>query len=85
MSLDYELIKHAKNVMRERNIPLNYLEQTISYPDYSFQDETYLELEHRLKSIKEYDKRVLRVIINVSTKPMRIVTLFFDRRVGGKI
>ncbi|SPD76312.1 conserved hypothetical protein [uncultured Desulfobacterium sp.] len=42
-------------------------------------------LEHRLAVISECENRVLRVIINPHTNPVRVITLFFDRKIRGKI
>ena len=38
------------------------------------------ELEHHLARIAEFDNRVLRVIVNRNVAPVRVVTVFFDRR-----
>lgn len=43
-------------------------------------DEVDPDLEHRLARIPEFGNRVLRVIVNPSVTPARIVTVFFDRR-----
>ena len=42
-------------------------------------------LEHRLKTIKEYDDRILRIICNKTARPILIITAFFDRRMKGKL
>jgi hypothetical protein len=39
---------------------------------------------HYTKAIRERDGRVLRVVINPAYQPNRIVTLFFDRRLGKR-
>jgi len=38
------------------------------------------ELEHRLAAIPEFGNRVLRVIVNTSAIPPRVITAYFDRR-----
>ena len=43
------------------------------------------ELEHRLGRIDEYDGRVLRVIVNATVTPPRVVTVYFDRKMRGKL
>ncbi len=48
-------------------------------------DTTDPALEHRLAEISECENRVLRVIINPHTNPIRVVTLFFDRKIRGKL
>lgn len=37
---------------------------------------------HYLKAIHEFGERVLRVVVNDRVVPRRVVTAFFDRRVG---
>ncbi len=39
---------------------------------------------HYTKAIREKDRRVLHIVVNVNVQPNRIVTLFFDRRLGKK-
>jgi hypothetical protein len=37
---------------------------------------------HHIKAIPEHGGRFLRVVVNPHVQPGRIVTLFFDRRLG---
>jgi hypothetical protein len=39
---------------------------------------------HYTKAIRERDGRVLRVVVNADVQPNRVVTVFFDRRLGRK-
>jgi hypothetical protein len=39
---------------------------------------------HYTKAIRERDGRVLHVVVNPKVQPNRIVTLFFDRRLGKR-
>lgn len=48
-------------------------------------DEKDPTLEHRLKEIPEYGDRVLRVIINTTVDPVRVVTVYFDRTMKGEL
>ena len=41
--------------------------------------------EHRLGVIEEFDRRVLRVVVNQNAVPVRIVTVYFDRTMKGKL
>ena len=36
---------------------------------------------HYIKAIEEYGSRYLRVVLNPQSNPLKIVTLFFDRRI----
>lgn len=76
---NYILSKHAADIISEREINHNWLDITLNHPDEIIQ-KSYDEV-HYLKSIAENDKRYLRVIINPISDPIKIVTLFFDRRV----
>lgn len=48
-------------------------------------DKFDFDLEHRFRSIPENENRVLRVILNIITIPIKVVTLFYDRRMRGKL
>jgi hypothetical protein len=76
---DYELSEHAAHIMRERGIHETWVKSTVEDPDRSQKqlDRTV----HYLKAISQYGNRFLRVIVNPRTRPPKIVTAFFDRRV----
>jgi hypothetical protein len=76
----YELSVHAEVVVAERAISLAWLEQTLSEPDDMRPDARDHELVHYLRVVPEHGGRVLRVVVNQSTSPRRVVTVFFDRR-----
>lgn len=61
------------------------MERTLFEPKLKYVDENQNELEHRLRPIEENENRVLRVIVNIMSFPIKIVTLFFDRRMKGKL
>ncbi|MDX1958342.1 MAG: DUF4258 domain-containing protein [Leptospiraceae bacterium] len=83
--MDYELSEHAKLVIEERNISKIHLERTLQNPDLVYIDEMSLDLEHRFKVIQENENRVLHVIVNILSIPIRVVTVFFDRRMKNKL
>ena len=83
--IDYVLTKHARDAMDKRKISVAWLEQTLAEPRKCETDSIDPVLEHRLAVISENDNRVLRVIVNTQTKPVRVVTLFFDRNMRGKL
>jgi hypothetical protein len=73
-----EFSLHAKAQLAERKIPAEWVWRTIYNSD-----KMDLGLDgnmHYLKSISERDGRILRVVVNQSVDPSRIVTVFFDRR-----
>ena len=83
--MNYELSEHAKDVLDEREIPLVWLEQALNSPEKTEPDLLDDELEHRFCRINEHGNRVLRVILNITTKPPRVVTVYFDRTMRDKL
>jgi len=83
--INYELTQHARDVLVKRKIKITWLEQVLTFPQRVETDATDPMLEHRMAEISEYENRVLRVIINSHINPIRVVTLFFDRKIRGKI
>ncbi len=76
--MDYYLSKHAHNVLKERNIPESWVWRTINNHDKIINDSD--GTVHYLKSIKEREGRILRVVTNPLVLPIKVVTVFFDRR-----
>ncbi|MFN0149676.1 MAG: DUF4258 domain-containing protein [bacterium] len=82
----FELTAHAKESLRKRpNIRLEWVERVIEGPERVEVDRVDAELEHRLGRVPEYGGRVLRVIVRRGTSPLRIVTLFFDRKMRSQL
>jgi hypothetical protein len=79
--MEYELTDHAEDAIQKRQIATAWIEPALKKPDFREPDPVDPDLEHRLARIAERGGRALRVILNVTTRPPRIVTLFFDRRV----
>ena len=74
----YEFSDHAKSMLIERQVPEAWAYLALGKPD-----ETELHDDgtvHYIKTIEEFGNRHLRVIVNPSVQPHKIVTLFFDRR-----
>lgn len=84
-SINYELTEHAKTRIIERKISLNWIETTLSSPKRVELDLKDPTLRHALKVIPECDDRVLQVIYNATTTPSRIVSVYFDRKLRGKL
>jgi len=83
--MEYTLTEHAKKVLDERRVPLEWLERTLDHPALTEEDPADASLERRYCAIPENDGRVLRVVVNTSVEPVRVVSVFFDRRMRGKI
>lgn len=76
---DYDLSEHATYVLRERGIRESWVRLTLEDPE---RTERQVDgTAHYLRPIGEHGNRYLRVIVNPRTRPVRIVTAFFDRRV----
>jgi hypothetical protein len=78
--MTHELTEHAREALERRNIELAWVERTIDTPEATEPDPVDADLEHRLARVPEWGNRVLRVIVNRTATPTRIVTAFFDRR-----
>jgi hypothetical protein len=64
--MNFELTKHAKKVLAEREIPLEWLERTLSAPELSLPDPDDTAVERRYRKIPEFGGRVLRVAVNTA-------------------
>lgn len=83
--VEYEFSEHALIRMRERGIKTEWLEQALTMPERIERDEEDAGMEHRLAAIVERGHRVLRVVCDPRLKPLKIVTVHFDRSMKGKL
>jgi hypothetical protein len=76
---EYEYSIHAIDMIHERELQEDWIYETITDPDYT----EFINSDeiHYIKQIKEFGNRFLRVVVNPYSKPKRIITLFFDRRI----
>jgi hypothetical protein len=70
-------------MLNERNIDVQWVWRTIEEPDR--QEVGTDNNTHYMRAIEEREGRVLRVVVNEYVEPRRIVTVFFDRRLRGKL
>lgn len=85
MSFQFELTEHARKRIADRSIPLEWIERALFHPQKVEPDQTDLELCSGLVTIPEFGNRVLRVIYNYKVNPPRVVTVYFDRAMKGKL
>ena len=78
--MEYSLTQHAQDVLEKRRISHQWVERVISKPEWTEPDSIDGNLEHRLAAIPEFQDRILRVIVNTKTDPLRVITAYFDRR-----
>lgn len=83
--MNYELSCHAEERLRERKIPLAWLEQALTMPDLTEPDPDDPDLEHRLAIIVECGYRVLRVVCHPEADPLKVITVHFDRSMKGRL
>ena len=75
---EFEFSSHAREMLIERRILEEWVWRTIETPA---KKKTSMDGNvHYTKMIREREGCVLHVVVNPSTSPHRIVTLFFDRR-----
>ena len=83
--MKFELTKHAQKALNEREIPMEWLERTLAAPELVLPDPDDATVERRFRRIPEFGGRVLRVAVNTTVEPKRVVSVFFDRKMKGKL
>ncbi len=73
------------SVIEERQISVEWVERTFLAPELVLPDPHDLAIERRFRQIPDYGHRVLRVVVNTSVDPNRIISVFFDRQMKGKL
>jgi hypothetical protein len=74
----YCLSEHAGDMLRERNIKKAWIQSALDNPEMKEikEDGTI----HHIIAVEDNGEKYLRVIINPTSEPIKIVTVFFDRR-----
>lgn len=72
-------------MLLEREIALEWLERVLSKPALIERSATEPELENRFVKIAEFGDRALRVVVNTQVAPELVVSVYFDRRMKGKL
>ena len=83
--MKYELTHHARKVLTERAIMVEWLERALSAPELILPDLEDPTVERYYRVIPEFGFRVLRVAVNTSVDPHKVVSVFFDRNQKGKL
>jgi uncharacterized DUF497 family protein len=83
--MNFDLTQHARDAIAKRKIAINWVEHVLTNPARVDPDSHDPALEHRLAAIAEFGNRALRVVVNRTVSPVRVVTLYFDRRMKGKL
>jgi len=82
--MKFELTKHAQRVLDERGISVEWMQRTLSAPEWVLPDPEDATVERRFRRMPEFGGRVLRVAVNTAVDPNRVVSVFFDREMKGK-
>ena len=83
--MKFELTQHAKRAMMEREIAIEWVERTLAAPDLRAPDPDDADVERLYRKIPEFGGRVLRVAVNTTVEPNRVVSVFFDRQMKGQL
>ena len=83
--MSYELTLHAKVALAEREIALEWMERTLAAPELRLPDPDDATVERRYRRIPEHGGRVLRVAVNITVEPERVASVFFDRKMKGRL
>jgi hypothetical protein len=80
-----EFSEHALFALGERGIALEWVERVAEAPDLRVDDPRDPELERFYGRVPEFGGRVLRVVLNTRVEPWRVVSVYFDRSMKGKL
>ncbi|HXH12351.1 MAG TPA: DUF4258 domain-containing protein [Alphaproteobacteria bacterium] len=83
--MNYSLTEHAKKMLVEREIALEWLERVLNNPLLRESDPDDASLERWYRPMPECEGRVLRVVVNITVDPVRVVSVFFDRSMKGRL
>ena len=70
---------HTEDALEERDIAREWVERTLTQPQYLEPDPKDAERLRAFRSIPERDGRVLRVVHVREGDRYRVITVFFDR------
>ena len=80
----YHLTSHAEAAALKRKIDLSWIERALAEPEWTEPDQAKPGVMHAFLRIAERNYRVLRVVYNPSVHPLRVITVYFDRRLRGR-
>jgi hypothetical protein len=80
----YQLTSHAEAAALKRKIDVAWIERALAEPDWREPDRAKPGVMHAFLRIAERGHRVLRVVYNPSVHPVRVITVYFDRRLRGR-
>ncbi len=84
-AVEIELTRHAFHVMAERMILMEWVERVVAEPALRLPDPNDPDVERFFRRIPDQSDRALRVAVNTRVTPWRVVSVFFDRGMRGKL
>ena len=72
-------------MLDEREIRVLWQERTFSAPELVLPDPDAATVERRSRRIPEFGGWVVRMAVNTAVEPNRVVSVFFDRQMKGKL
>ena len=83
--MDFVLSKHAEISAAEREIPVEWIRQTLEDPDRRDADRREVGVELFYAKIAANGNRVLKVLVNVQVDPWRVMSVYFDRSMKERL
>lgn len=83
--MEYDLSHHAAEMLRRRGIRREWVELALASPQRVERGTVDPSVLHHLVAIEACEGRVLRVLYNETVSPVRVVSVFLDRRMKGKL
>ena len=77
--------EHALNAMAEREVSPDWIRQAVTAPDLRAPNPNDPDSEFFFRRSPEQGDRVLRVVVNTNAAPWRVVTVYFDRSMQGRL
>jgi len=71
--------RHAEEAVEKRNIALDWIDRTVTMPDFNDIDPGDPTLKRSFEAIDEADGRILRVVHRAEGNDIVVVTVHFDR------
>ncbi len=84
-NVEVEFTEHAKEAIQQREIHYQWINQTLAQPELRMEDPNDPTVERFFRTIPDYGNRILRVAVNTKSWPWRVVSVFFDRTMKGKL
>lgn len=84
MDRTYQLTNHAAAAALKRKIELAWIDRALAEPEWTQADPAKPGVMYAFVRIAERNHRVLRVVYNPRVHPVRVITVYFDRRLRGR-